>query len=82
MSVVLVGSDRAALLALVSTLHRRGVDVLEADLSRPAGGRRVFNATIAATPRQASSVEASLGQLIDVVEVVACKAIDARRRAA
>jgi len=39
----------------------------------------VFNATVAATPRQASTLEASLRNLIDVVGVMTCEALDTQR---
>jgi hypothetical protein len=78
-SVALVSGDRAGLLSLASMLHRRGIDVLEAEFSRPSAGRRVFNATVAATPRQASTLEASLRNLIDVVGVFTCEALDTPR---
>lgn len=68
-SVALEGGDHALLLSLVSMLHRRGVEVLEADLSRPTEGRRVFNASVSATASQARTLAASLRGVIHVVDV-------------
>jgi hypothetical protein len=67
--VVLIEGDSSALLSVVSTLHRRGVDVLEAELTRPSAGRRAFTATFLATWKQAGTVEASLRNLVHVVHV-------------
>jgi hypothetical protein len=77
--VALAGGDSSALLSLVSTLHRRRVDVLDAELTRPDAGRRVFAATFLATSRQARTVEASLRNLVDTVDVEMCEAADDRR---
>lgn len=63
------GGDRATLLCLASALHRRGVDVLTAELSGPVAERRTFEATILATPRQAGTVAATLGNLVLVTDV-------------
>lgn len=68
-AVTLAGSDGSALLSVVSTLHRRGVDVLNVELTRPTAGRRAFTATFHATWRQAGTTEASLRNLVDVVGV-------------
>jgi hypothetical protein len=83
-AVALTGRDSSALLSLVSTLHRRGVDVLDAELTRPFANSRAFTATFHATLRQARIVEASLRNLIDVVGVEMCEPADltlTRRRA-
>ncbi len=68
-AVVLADGDSSALLSVVSMLHRRGVDVLEAELTRPAADRRFFTATFTATWRQARTVEASLRNLVHAVSV-------------
>ncbi len=61
--------DRSTLLGLASALHRRGVDVLTAELTCPVEARRTFEATILATARQAETVEATLRNLVHVAEV-------------
>ena len=66
--VSLAAEDNATLLRLVSTLHRRGVHVLEATLSRPQG-RPTFGATFLASEARAQTVAASLDRLVDVVGV-------------
>jgi acetolactate synthase regulatory subunit len=75
-AVALIARDSSTLLSLVSTLHRRGVDVLSAELTRPTAGRRAFTATFHASWRQARTVEASLRNLVDVVGVEMCEAAD------
>lgn len=79
-AVDLTGRNSSALLSLVSTLHRRGVDVLSAELTRPTADRRTFTATFHATERQARAVEASLRNLVDVVGVEMCEAPAGDRR--
>ena len=64
----LAGDDQATLLRLVSTLHRRGVHVLEANLIRPAG-RPTFDATFLASKVRASLVAASFDRLVEVLDV-------------
>ena len=64
----LAGDDHATLLRLVSTLHRRGVHVLEATLSRPEG-RPTFGATFLASQRRASLVATSFDRLVEVLDV-------------
>ena len=59
----------STLLSLVSVLHRRAAEVGQAELSPASHGRRIFNATFTATDRQATTVRASLDNLIDVLEV-------------
>ena len=68
-TVEVVGGDQSTLLSLASVLHRRGVDVLAAELSRPVGGRRTFTATLAATTRQVDTVAATLRNLVPVMAV-------------
>jgi hypothetical protein len=68
----------ADLLAMASVLHRRAVDVLEAELGRPAHGRRVFSATFAATPQQAATVLRTFENRVDVVDASLFEALDAR----
>lgn len=74
--VALTGDDASTFLRIVTTLHRRGVPVIEAALSRPTAGRRAFAATFVATGRQARVVAASLLRLVDVVGVELCEAAD------
>ncbi len=72
------GGARADLLQMASTLHRRGAEVVEAELSKPAHGRRVFSATFRATPRQAQTVLRSMEGLVDVVDAGLFEALDMR----
>jgi acetolactate synthase regulatory subunit len=67
----------STLLSLVSVLHRRAAEVGQAELSPASQGRRIFNATFTATDRQATTVRASLDNLIDVLEVVLGAVTDA-----
>lgn len=69
---------RSDLLAMASVLHRRGVRVVEAELTKVAHGRRVFNATFNATSAQASTVLKSFQNVIDVVEAALFDALDTR----
>ena len=69
---------RADLLGLASVLHRRGVDVVEAELSRPAHGRRVFSTTFRSTTRRAETVLRSMEGLVDVLDATLFQAFDAR----
>jgi transcription termination factor Rho len=72
------GGARADLLGLASVLHRRGVDVVEAELSRPAHERRVFSATFRSTTRQAETVLRSMQGLVDVLDATLFQAFDNR----
>jgi acetolactate synthase regulatory subunit len=67
-SVSVHRADQSTLLSLASVLHRRGVDVVEAALARQGSGYRSFTATFVATHRQAQTVEASLSNVVNVVE--------------
>jgi hypothetical protein len=69
---------RADLLGLASVLHRRGVEVVEAELGRPVDDRRVFSATFTAAPRQASTVLRTFENLVDVVDATLFEAMDTR----
>ena len=69
---------RSDLLAMASVLHRRGVEVVEAELAREAHERRVFSATFRATPRAAATVLRSFENLVDVVDAALFEALDAR----
>lgn len=69
---------RSDLLALATVLHQRAVDVIEADFSRPAHGRRVFSATFHATSQQARTLHKSFENLIDVIDAALFEALDAR----
>lgn len=71
--------SRSDLLALASVLHRRGVDVLEAELARPTNGRRVFHATFKAKPAHANTVLRTFENLVDVLDAVLFEAFDARQ---
>ncbi|GAA1526649.1 hypothetical protein [Nocardioides humi] len=67
--VTTLDADRALLLSLASVLHRRGVDVLAADLKPPEHGRRQFCAVVVATTAQARTLRQTLSNRIDVVSV-------------
>lgn len=60
--------DRSTLLSLVSMLHRRGVDVVEAELHAVTDHHAWFAATFLATPSHATTVVASLRNLVDVLD--------------
>lgn len=68
--IVEVDADgaRASLMALASVLHRRGIDVVEAEFTRRTHNRRVFTATFAAEQRRATTVLRSYENLIDVLD--------------
>lgn len=70
--------SRSDLLAMASVLHRRGVKVVEAELTKPAHGRRIFNATFNATLAQAETVLKSFQNMIDVLDAALFEAVDAR----
>jgi len=83
LTVALVpGGARADLLGLASVLHRRGVDVVEAELARPAHERRIFSATFRSTTRQAETVLRSMQGLVDVLDATLFQALDTRSTAA
>jgi glucose-6-phosphate dehydrogenase assembly protein OpcA len=65
-AVTLARRDRATFLSLVSMLHRRGVEVFEAELRTAPDA--YFTATFLATSAQATTVVASLRNLIDVMD--------------
>ncbi|MCL3817305.1 hypothetical protein [Aeromicrobium wangtongii] len=69
---------RADLMTMAAVLHRRGVEVVAAELGRPAHGRRVFSARFVAAPRQASTVVRSFENLVDVVDTSLFAALDTR----
>lgn len=69
---------RSDLLAMASVLHRRGVKVVEAELTKPAHGRRIFNATFDATPARAETVLKSFQNMVDVLDAALFAAVDAR----
>lgn len=70
--------DRSDLLTMASVLHRRGVEVVEAEMSRPSHGRRVFSATFRAERQHAETVLKTFGNLVDVVDTSLFEALDAR----
>jgi hypothetical protein len=70
-------NSTSTLLSLVSVLHRRAIEVGQAELSPASHGRRTFTATFTATDRQAATVLASLDNLIGVLEVVLGEATEA-----
>lgn len=72
--------SRADLLTMASVLHRRGVDVVEADMARPSYGRRVFSATFSADARLANTVLRSFENLVDVVDASLFEAFDCREQ--
>lgn len=59
--------DHAQLSRLASIFGRRGLDVLEAELSRISQGSRLFTATVMASPRRANTLLQSFLGLVDVV---------------
>lgn len=63
-----VTNDHGALLVIASALHRRGVDVTEAELRRPRDGVRRFDVTFRATPSRAEAVLRTVENLVDVLE--------------
>jgi hypothetical protein len=68
-SVELAADPSADLLVMASVLHRRGVEVLEAQLSRPTGGRRLFTASFAArSGRHATSVARTFQARVGVLD--------------
>ena len=73
LAVAVAGTDRSALLRIAATLHRRGVDVLEAGFDRPGADRQAFAATFEASAEQARLVADSLRNLVDVVGVQLCE---------
>jgi hypothetical protein len=78
-TVAMTTSDsRSDLLVMASVLHRRAVNVVEAELSTPSQGRRVFSATFQATPQKALTVLNSLKARVDVVDAELCAAADSR----
>ncbi|WP_340537922.1 hypothetical protein [Nocardioides sp. GXZ039] len=64
--VALTHNDRSTLLALASALHRRGVEVVAAELV-PGADAPTFSATFLGTSAQADTVRLSLEGLIDVL---------------
>jgi hypothetical protein len=70
--------DHDGLLVLASVLHRRGVRVAEAKLTRAAHGRQVFDASFSTTPRMAASVLATLQNQVKVLDAVLFEVLDMR----
>lgn len=70
--------SRADLMSMGAVLHRRGVEVVEAEFGRAVMGRRVFSATFSATPQQAATVLKTFENLVDVVDTSLFEALDAR----
>lgn len=68
-AVALHSRDRSTLLALASVLHRRAVDVLDAQLTWVTEDTRAFEATISGTARQAATVERTMRNLVFVTDV-------------
>jgi len=69
---------RADLMGMASVLHRRGIDVLEAELTRPTCGLRMFTALFFSSPQQASTVLRTLESLVDVLDASLLEVSDAR----
>jgi hypothetical protein len=67
--VELVIRERATLLTLASVLHRRGVEVLAAEMSSSEHGAR-FVARFRGTAAQATTVRKTLSNLVDVSHAV------------
>lgn len=69
LEVKLARGGSAVLLALASTLHRRGVEVTEATFGFGASHDRRFAVRFWATRRQTATITASIRNLIDVLDV-------------
>ena len=70
LSVTLVADLSTDLLVMASVLHRRGVDVLEARLSRPVEGGRLFTASFSArSAGHATTVARIVQGRVGVLEV-------------
>lgn len=64
------GTDRSSLLTLVAAIHARGVEVREAHFGPTERAEvRELRAVFDADPSRASTLAATLGELIDVVAV-------------
>jgi hypothetical protein len=72
------GGARSNLLSMASVLHRRGVEVVEAEMARPAHDRQVFSATFSADARQAETVLRTFENLVDVTDASLFEALDSR----
>ncbi|MGE0776975.1 hypothetical protein [Mycolicibacterium sp.] len=59
----------SGLSAVAAVLHRRGVDVIDASLSRAVDGRRRFSVSVAADSVRAHTLAATFQNLIDVIDV-------------
>ncbi|QGG40637.1 hypothetical protein [Aeromicrobium yanjiei] len=82
-TVSVTANDHGAdLLTIASVLHRRGVQVVEADLARPVDGCRVFSATIVSDPARAWTVLRTLENRVDVLGADLFEALDTRVRLA
>lgn len=82
-TVSVTANDHGAdLLTIASVLHRRGVQVVEADLARPVDGLRIFSATIITDPARAWTVLRTLENRIDILEADLFEALDTRVRIA
>lgn len=67
LEVRLAAYDRSTLLSLVSTLHRRAVDVVSAELDT-ASGAPVFTVVFVAPEERAATVRASMNNLVEVLD--------------
>jgi hypothetical protein len=68
-AVMMTDSSRSDLLRMASVLHRRGVEVIKAEMSPALDGQRLFTATFGATTQQAFTVRRSVENLINVTDV-------------
>jgi hypothetical protein len=66
--VRLAQHDRSTFLAMVSSLHRRGVEVVAAELLPMHGASPTFSATFLATSTHASTVAATLRNRVEVFD--------------
>jgi hypothetical protein len=77
-AVMMTDSSRSDLLSMACVLHRRGAEVIAAELSPVLNGRRLFTATFGATTQQAFTVRRSVENLINVIDVSLGDAQDAQ----
>jgi hypothetical protein len=64
---LVAGGARADLMAMASVMSRRGVSVLDAELTWPSDGRRLFRATFRACPSRAETVLETFRNQIDAL---------------
>lgn len=77
---IVEGAARDPLLTGATTLHRRGVSLVEAELSRPTNGRHILSATFNAHERQAQTVLRTFANQVEVLDAELFQAFDGRER--